>query len=116
MAEWGGARQGQPGKAYANRVDLQVDRAPVAGASAPAPQGPPRPVSDPSQTPFLSDPGDPNVPLTAGIPSGAGPGAPQPARTDIDVIRKYLPDLKAAAQAEDAPVTFKALVRYLEGA
>jgi hypothetical protein len=115
--QWGGPRQGQPGKSYGNRTDLGVDRAPVAGGapSAPPAAGMQRPVSDPSQTPFLSDPGDPNVPLTAGIPSGAGPGAPQPGRSDLEIIKRYLPDLKWAAQAEDAPVTFKSLVRYLEG-
>jgi hypothetical protein len=118
MAEWGGPRQGQPGKSYGNRTDLGVDRAPVAGGAPPAPSAAgmqQQAVSAPEDTPFLSTPGDPSVPMTQGIPSGVGAGAPQPARTDLDIVRRYLPDMRAAAQAEDAPETFKALVRYLEG-
>jgi hypothetical protein len=119
MAEHGGMRQGQPGAAYANRTDLAVNRAPVAGGAPPAPPaaGLPgqRPTSAPEDTPFLTTPGDPRIPMTQGIPTGPGSGAPQPAKTDLDIIRRYLPDMKAAAQAEDAPETFKALVRYLEG-
>lgn len=115
---WGGARQGQPGKAYANRTDMGMNRAPVAGgAPPPSPSGPGQAlgVSSPEQTPFLTEPGNASVPMTQGIPTGPGAGAPQPAKTDLDIIRRYLPDMRAAAQAEDAPDTFKALVRYLEG-
>lgn len=120
MAEHGGRRQGQPGKSYGNRTDLGVDRAPVAGGAPPAPPAmqaamQQRPVSAPEDTPFLTAPGDPSIPMTQGIPTGPGAGAPQPAKTDLDIIRRYLPDMRAAAQAEDAPDTFKALVRYLEG-
>lgn len=118
MSQWGGPRQGQPGTSYAQRTDLLTDRAPAAtggptgNATALARQA----VSAPEDTPFLSDPGDPDVPLTAGIPTGPGSGAPNPVRDDLDIIRRYLPDLRAAAQAEGAPTQFKTLVRYLDGA
>jgi len=55
------------------------------------------------------------VPLTAGIPSGPGAGAPAPGKADYEIIRKFLPDLQAAAKAPDAPTQFKALVRFIEG-
>jgi hypothetical protein len=118
MAEHGGKRQGQPGMSYGNRTDLAIDRAPTAGGPPPMPGGQmmqQQAVSAPEDTPFLAAPGNPAVPMTQGIPSGPGAGAPQPAKTDLDIIRRYLPDMRAAAQAEDAPETFKALVRYLEG-
>lgn len=117
----GGARQGQPGKSYSNRSDLLTDRAPnpagaaIAGTPANPTDMAAMAASSPEQTPFLADPGDPDVPLTAGIPSGPGSGAPAPAKDDLDIIKRYLPDLRAAAQRDGAPTTFKQLVRYLGG-
>jgi len=75
----GGPRQGQPGKSYANRSDLNVDRAPMPGSSAEdvsasgnPPVGPPAlpryPIPKRVQpTPFPADP------ATAGVPFGPGP-------------------------------------------
>lgn len=118
MAEHGGKRQGQPGTSYGNRTDLAIDRAPTAGGAPPAPPAQAQQqmaASSPEDTPMLAASGDPSVPMTQGIPTGPGAGAPQPAKTDLDIIRRYLPDMRASAQAEDAPETFKALVRYLDG-
>jgi len=62
----GGRRQGKPGKSYANRKDLNVDRVPQPGASLPAPEPEPQPAGTmtrndlpavlPSDVPNLSDP------------------------------------------------------------
>lgn len=84
----GGRRQGTPGTSYSNRTDLnQTPRAvpgqtygeagaqiaaqqavPMAGpGTQPAPQSPmPGPLTSPTSRP--------NEPLTAGIPTGPGPG------------------------------------------
>ena len=75
----GGARQGQPGKSYANRSDLNVDRAPMPGSSGdvsaggnPVQQGPP-PMT-PDMIPTLEEGTQfPDEPVTAGLPFGEGP-------------------------------------------
>lgn len=90
----GGARQGTPGKGYANRTDLMMQRAPQTGmhtaatagmeqrltvrqpestASSPAPAQPPAPTLTPDMTPMPFDPtAYPNEPLTT-PPLGIGP-------------------------------------------
>lgn len=81
----GGRRKGTPGKSYANRKDLNVDRAPQPGSSATPPAAPPvaqqpqepvlQPIS-PDSFPNLTDPTNrPDEPLTAGMDVGPGPGA-----------------------------------------
>lgn len=95
----GGARQGTPGTAYSNRSDLtQAPRAvsgqtygvrsqqiasqravPLPQAPSPAvgsaPPGPPPPGGGAPLPPPINAPTqNPGQPLTAGIPSGAGPG------------------------------------------
>ena len=75
----GGARQGQPGKSYANRSDLNVDRAPQPGASGNLPEdvsagGNPAPGGlTPDMIPTLEEPTQfPDQPVTAGLPFGDG--------------------------------------------
>jgi hypothetical protein len=50
-----------------------VPSAPQPGAGAPSPQGLP-PVSGPGILPFLHPSNRPNEPVTAGLPTGPGPG------------------------------------------
>lgn len=97
----GGVRQGQPGRAYAQRTDLNLNTqairagpsagygqrvaqeeaqraVPLAGA-APAPAGAPRQAPrafvDPDDVPTPGQPTRrPQEPLTAGLPFGPGPG------------------------------------------
>lgn len=70
----------------------------------------------PDDTPFLTDPGSGN-PMTSGLPFGPGPGpATTPAQADLDIVKAYMPDLQRQARMPDAPASFKALVRYLQGA
>lgn len=75
----GGARKGTAGQAYGNRRDLSnaVNQAPpkipVAPPAPPVGQG--SPVMRPDDVKGLFAPDDhPEVPLTAGLPGGAGPG------------------------------------------
>jgi hypothetical protein len=136
MAQRGGRRQGTPGKAYPNRSDLNVVRAPQSGTAtaagggvapaggqqvtggAPMPSAPPAmpmPVGQtPEQTPNLMDPGNPAIPLQDGLPSGPGAGPPQQGGADMAIIQKYMPDLLAAAQMDGAPASFIALVNFLK--
>ncbi len=83
----GGRRQGQPGKAYSNRTDLNVQRAPQPGSSASsdvlteqyAQQAPTAPTPD--QIPSLDTPTmQPDMPVTAGVDFGPGPGAADPSQ------------------------------------
>ena len=84
----GGSRQGQPGKGYTNRTDLNVARAPQTGTNTAAAAGQIAPVSRPSgqqpqryyptpdSIPRLDDPtARPDEPITAGLPLGPGPEA-----------------------------------------
>jgi hypothetical protein len=93
----GGSRQGKPGQAYGQRSDLQAAKAPTGleygqhkqlidaqhavalpqAGTAPAPTGPPSPP--PGGAPVVLGAFDrpteqPNVPVTAGLPVGPGPG------------------------------------------
>jgi len=77
----GGKRQGTQGKGYSNRTDLAQDYAPggnpaTGGMDAPATQQPfmgPRIGAD--QVPNLGDATQrPDIPVTAGLSVGAGPG------------------------------------------
>jgi hypothetical protein len=127
MMPRGGKREGAPGKSYANRSDMNMQRMPSQGLATPAaggmtppaaPQGPApqqmAPIS-PDQTPNLGDPGS-GQPVTAGLNTGPGPGSmlTSPATENV-AIGKYLPDLQNAATMQGAPDSFKILVRYLMG-
>lgn len=80
----GGRRQGQPGRSYQNRTDLNVDRAVQPGSSAAPPpvpqeQVPPQQQQQqqllPDVIPNLDMPTMyPDRPVTAGLSVGPGPG------------------------------------------
>lgn len=129
----GGARQGQPGKAYPNRTDMaQAPRAApsksygeakasldaqrvvplpkspaVAGAPAVTP-GPPPPT--PGAAAFDRPSDRPGEPLTAGMAIGPGPG-PSAAMPAVDPV---IETLRAAARAFPNQAIF-ALLEDLEG-
>lgn len=78
----GGKRRGSPGKSYANRSDMNVDRAPQPGSSALAPpvvQQQPTVEEQamahvsPDSFPNLTDPTNyPDIPPTNGVTGGPG--------------------------------------------
>lgn len=80
----GGARQGQPGKSYPNRTDMQQNRAPAQPirtvpaktyGDATAQRQAQQAIPLPQATPLTAPTARPNEPLTAGMPRGPGPGA-----------------------------------------
>lgn len=96
----GGPRQGAPGVSYANRTDLNADRAAPASAMPATPPPPqqqpaqqqPAPQVTPDMTPFPADPtARPSEPVTAGLsPSlGATPSLLNQAyiQSGIDALR-----------------------------
>jgi hypothetical protein len=75
-------------------------------------------------TPLDADPADPTVPVSNGVNVGRGAGEdalPAAYRADrreienIDLIKKYLPDMINATRVEGAPDSYKQLVNYLKG-
>lgn len=76
MADWGGARQGTPGKAYPQRTDLNADRAPADSAQIATGGQQPNPNYVPPDS--IPSPRDitayPQEPITSGMALGAGPG------------------------------------------
>lgn len=125
----GGKRQGTPGKAFSNRTDLATNYAPDSGGmaasggqSAALAPAPPTLARTPDDSPMLSAPSArPGEPLTAGLDYGPGPssealgmpGYGEMSAEDLGIITTMLPDLKAAANMDGTPETFKSLVRYL---
>lgn len=74
-------------------------------------------------TPLDAPPSDPTVPVSTGVNTGRGAGEealPAPYRSDqrevenLDLIKKYLPDLINAARVENAPDSYKQLVNFLK--
>lgn len=124
----GGKRQGTPGKAYANRTDMTSDynmqdgRSPAAGGiEAPAGAAPMALPVYPDQTPNLSDPTQrPTEPITAGLPTGAGPGPDaltnyDPRKQETQALKKWLPLLQPMINDPETPESVKVLVRYIRG-
>jgi hypothetical protein len=114
----GGRRQGAPGKSYSNRTDLNVDRAPQPGSSAaPLPaaseQGPAPVVKiTPDSIPSLDTPTMyPSRPVTDGIPSGPGTGAP--ARMALSDRPLYDP-LRASLRRDPTNYALRRIAAYLE--
>lgn len=125
-ASRGGYRVGTPGRQYGNRTDLNLNRGPVKGLATPASGGirtptgdvgaPPPPPTGPVGGPPGISPDDvtpldapsqrPDVPVTAGLPSGPGPGPevmaglPNPAtqqwRTGKDLVSGMAADPNAS--------------------
>lgn len=119
----GGDRKGTPGKAYANRTDMGMDynmRSPVTPASggiaAPARQ---QMATYPEDTPMLLDPTQrPDEPISAGLPSGPGPGPEilDPRINETRELRKFLPLIEPLMNRPDMPESVVALVKYIKGA
>lgn len=74
-------------------------------------------------TPIDAPPSDPTLPVSHGVDVGRGGGSevlPAAYRNDqrgvenIDLIKKYLPDLIIAARANGAPDSYKQFVNYLK--
>lgn len=78
--------------------------------------------ADPSTPPppgLMDDMPGERGPLTAGIPSGDGPGPEvlstrQRAQEEMAGIGKYLPIMEKMAGRLDAPQSFRALVQYIK--
>lgn len=105
----GGTRQGQAGKSYSNRTDLNLDRAPMPGSSGTMPQQQPAPQGPrmilPDEVPSLDAPTQfPDEPVTSGLPFGEGPNtAPTPPPMNTTMLQAALrrnpgdPDLQRVA-------------------
>lgn len=125
----GGKRQGTPGKAYANRTDLQMapdmskNTAASGGMEAPPPPpAPGPPMRAPEDTPGLTTPTQrPDEPITAGMDMGAGPGSesltgfdPRVAETQL-MKKKWGPYLQHLTNDPETPESVKVLYRYMMG-
>lgn len=95
----GGKRQGTQGKAYANRTDLAVNYAPggnpaSGGMQAPAQQQPlMMPLIGADAVPNIGDPSTNDMPVTAGLNIGAGPGSeamPPMPPSPVDPVRQVV--------------------------
>jgi hypothetical protein len=91
----------------------------AAGGMA-APAGPP--MRTPDDSPMLMDPTmRPDEPITAGLPTGPGPG---PEALSLDtrgteatrLKAKWMPVLQPIIEDPDTPDSVRALFRYLRGA
>jgi len=135
----GGMRQGQNGKAYSNRTDLNPARAmlsetprggqygsrkaseearqmvPMGTTQVPdapmaeAPQPMPRPIPLTEPTQF------PNEPITAGMNNPLMNMGSNVMAEDMQRLRGYLPIIQIAAEAEDSPQVLRDFVTYLRG-
>lgn len=124
---------GQSGKNYSGfpygvnkQIKEQKDGAKL--AKAPTPQAAPVPTGNPLDelmgtfTPLDADyEGD--LPVSDGVPVGRGRGeealptrltSPINQSQDLDLIKKYLPDLLQATRLPGAPDSYKELVNYLK--
>lgn len=115
----GGKRQGTPGKGYTNRTDLAQNYAPASGSATPASGGVEAPAQKPmvyaDDIPNLKDPTSrPNIPVSQGLPSGAGAGPKDQRRADAVAIKKWLPLLEPMANDPDAPNSVRAFVNFIK--
>lgn len=74
-------------------------------------------------TPLDADPTDPTIPVSHGVNVGRGAGEealPAQYKSDrrqvenIDLIKKYMPDLINAARVQNAPDSYKQFINYLK--
>lgn len=118
----GGKRQGTPGKGYTNRTDLGQDYAPAQGTATPASGGvkpPPQAQGKPpiyaDDFPNLTAPTTrPGIPVSQGLPSGAGAGPKDQRRADAVSIKKWLPLLEPMANDPDVPNSVRAFVNFVK--
>ena len=80
--------------------------------------------SMPSLRNLLSETAVPEEPMTAGVDFGPGPGSDSlpyefsqdPRQIEnLDIVKRYLPDLTAAGRLPDAPDSYKAFLSFLVG-
>ena len=120
MAARGGRRQGTPGKAYSNRTDLALNRAPQTGLSTAAAGGiappaaprpaapPPAAFTTPDMVPDLTDPtARPGEPVTHGLSFGPGGG---PEAIGPVPISPTIASIQAAYQANPTPELRRAMM------
>lgn len=102
--------------------DMAQNTAGTGGMAAPAPQqeqAPPQGViRRPEDTPMLTDPTmRPQEPLTAGLPTGPGPGLEalglDPRVAETQKMKKWLPILKPVMNDPETPDSVKMLYRYI---
>ena len=114
---------GQSGKNYSGfpygvnkQIKEQKDGAKL--AKAPTPQAAPVPTGNPLDAEYNGD-----LPISDGVPVGRGRGeealptrltSPINQSQDLDLIKKYLPDLLQATRLPGAPDSYKELVNYLK--
>ena len=99
----------------------QVNTAASGGMTAPSSAGStlgqqaPPSMPSPDDTPMLSDPTMyPDEPLTAGLPSGAGPGPATDNRVaETRNLQRYLPILQPYLDRPDVPDSVRMLYRYI---
>ena len=136
----GGMRQGQVGKAYSNRTDLNPARAmlnetPRGGqygsrkASEDARRMVPMGTTEVPNVPAeaapqpamprpvsLTEPTQfPNEPITAGMDNPLMGLGPDVMAEDMNRLRSYLPIIQIAAEAEDSPQVLRDFVNFLRG-
>lgn len=114
-----------PSQEYGDGKDLMElqTSAPLSAQPSPPRGGMPsaRQSAGPTQeapiTPLFAPTERPGEPVTAGMPFGPGPGPsqPDPGSGRYAQLVEYLPMLEQAAAWPDAPPTFRALVRFLQG-
>jgi hypothetical protein len=80
--------------------------APVAPTSSAVPSGPVTGLFDPTERP--------GEPVTAGLSVGPGESPPRQMAGTYDMIIKYMPALELMASQNDAPESFRALVKYVK--
>ena len=138
----GGSRNGQIGKAYTNRTDLNpAAKLPISAPSGmqqgmrkqledsqrAVPMGrtqappvdtsmtPPMPMEQP--IPLSAPTQFADEPITAGAPFGAGPGpsfTPDTMGDDMQRLKGYIPVIEVVAQAQDSPQVLRDFVLYLK--
>lgn len=102
-----------PDAAYGEQAQFQADQAgaPMAMEQG-VPAGPPVPG-------LMGPTARPDEPVTAGVPTGAGPnrlaGAPDVFQQDMQMLSKYLPTLQRMSLKEGTPRSFQLFVQYLSG-
>lgn len=125
----GQAKPGYTGFAYGQNgaLDNQAGGAKMAQATQPQPaQAPDMSMIQgllSGVTPLDAPPTDPTIPVSHGVNVGRGAGEealPAQYKSDrrqvenIDLIKKYMPDLINAARVQNAPDSYKQFINYLK--